>query len=110
MPFRRHANVRDHFHVSCFADDTGLKWMLLQGRSWRLFGLHAGPQRNSDNNIDLLLRNLDTSLQPVSPVQNRDCSRERGRGSTSLKACWKATSCGRDRVTVASAMTLFFSR
>ncbi|HBK88886.1 MAG: RdgB/HAM1 family non-canonical purine NTP pyrophosphatase [Cyclobacteriaceae bacterium] len=53
--------VRDHFHVSCFADDTGLEVDALQGAPGVYSARYAGPQRNSDDNIDLLLRNLDTS-------------------------------------------------
>lgn len=53
--------VRDHFHISCFADDTGLEVDALQGAPGVYSARYAGPQRNSDDNIDLLLRNLDTS-------------------------------------------------
>ncbi|HQQ97286.1 MAG TPA: RdgB/HAM1 family non-canonical purine NTP pyrophosphatase [Cyclobacteriaceae bacterium] len=53
--------VRDHFHISCFADDTGLEVDALQGAPGVYSARYAGPQRDSNDNIDLLLRNLDTS-------------------------------------------------
>lgn len=53
--------VRDHFNISCFADDTGLEVDALQGAPGVYSARYAGPQRDSDDNIDLLLRNLDTS-------------------------------------------------
>ncbi len=53
--------VRDHFNISCFADDTGLEVDALQGAPGVYSARYAGPQRDADDNIDLLLRNLDTS-------------------------------------------------
>lgn len=53
--------VRDHFHISCFADDTGLEVDALQGAPGVYSARYAGPQRDSGDNIDLLLSNLDTS-------------------------------------------------
>lgn len=48
-------NYRQH----CFADDTGLEVRSLQNEPGVYSARYAGPQRNSDDNIDLLLRKLN---------------------------------------------------
>lgn len=53
--------VTDHFQISCFADDTGLEVDALQGAPGVYSARYAGPQRNANDNIDLLLRNLETT-------------------------------------------------
>src|SRR5262245_32506698 len=63
--------VLDRYKVSCFADDTGLEVEALHGepgvysaRYARLHGVvgQAGNQKNSEDNIQLLLKKL-TGLQ-----------------------------------------------
>lgn len=50
--------VFERYHVSCFADDTGLEVESLHGEPGVYSARYAGPQRNNDDNIDLLLANL----------------------------------------------------
>lgn len=50
--------VHHHYHVPCFADDTGLEVEALHGAPGVYSARYAGPQRNSDDNITLLLNNL----------------------------------------------------
>lgn len=52
------AYVWQHFGVSCFADDTGLEVAALNGAPGVYSARYAGPQRNSTDNINLLLQNL----------------------------------------------------
>lgn len=42
----------------CFADDTGLELDALNGKPGVLSARYAGEKKNSDDNIDLLLKNL----------------------------------------------------
>jgi len=50
--------VWENFGVSCFADDTGLEVESLQGAPGVLSARYAGPQRNTRDNMALLLSNL----------------------------------------------------
>jgi XTP/dITP diphosphohydrolase len=50
--------VFNNFKVSCFADDTGLEVTSLNGDPGVYSARYAGPQRNSTENINLLLKNL----------------------------------------------------
>lgn len=50
--------VYHHYHVPCFADDTGLEVDALDGAPGVYSARYAGPQRSSEDNIELLLRNL----------------------------------------------------
>ncbi|AYB30342.1 RdgB/HAM1 family non-canonical purine NTP pyrophosphatase [Chryseolinea soli] len=50
--------VHTHYNIPCFADDTGLEVAALQGRPGVDSAHYAGPQRSSDDNIALLLKNL----------------------------------------------------
>ncbi len=52
------AYVYEHFGMPCFADDTGLEVEALAGAPGVYSARYAGPQRNSEDNIDLLLKNL----------------------------------------------------
>jgi XTP/dITP diphosphohydrolase len=47
-----------HFDVSCFADDTGLEVEALNGAPGVYSARYAGEQRDSEANINLLLKNL----------------------------------------------------
>lgn len=57
--------VFDNYHTSCFADDTGLEVEALQGDPGVMSARYAGLQKDSHDNIDLLLKNLLN-------VKNRD--------------------------------------
>jgi XTP/dITP diphosphohydrolase len=50
--------VWQHYQINCFADDTGLEVEALQGAPGVYSARYAGPQRNSQDNIYLLLQNL----------------------------------------------------
>lgn len=50
------------YGVPCFADDTGLEVAALNGAPGVFSARFAGPQRNSDDNIRLLLRKLESSI------------------------------------------------
>lgn len=50
--------VWDHFKINCFSDDTGLEVEALHGDPGVRSARYAGPQRNPDDNMDLLLQNL----------------------------------------------------
>jgi XTP/dITP diphosphohydrolase len=53
------AYVHLHYHIPCFADDTGLEVDALNGAPGVLSARYAGEQRNSNDNILLLLQNLE---------------------------------------------------
>lgn len=50
--------VFDKYHHACFADDTGLEVESLNGAPGVYSARYAGEQKNSDDNIDLLLQNM----------------------------------------------------
>jgi XTP/dITP diphosphohydrolase len=50
--------VLANYGVPCFADDTGLEVESLDGKPGVYSARYAGPQRNSSDNINLLLREL----------------------------------------------------
>ena len=50
--------VFDKYHVPCFADDSGLEVDALNGAPGVYSARYAGPQRDHNDNIDLLLKNL----------------------------------------------------
>ncbi len=50
--------VHRHYRVDCFADDTGLEVDALGGQPGVDSAHYAGPQRNAEDNMNLLLRNL----------------------------------------------------
>ncbi len=53
--------VWQHYHHSCFADDTGLEVAALNKAPGVYSARYAGPQRSSADNMDLLLRNLENA-------------------------------------------------
>jgi XTP/dITP diphosphohydrolase len=50
--------VFQHFRVPCFADDSGLEVEALNNAPGVYSARYAGSHRNSEDNIDLLLKNL----------------------------------------------------
>jgi XTP/dITP diphosphohydrolase len=50
--------VWENYGINCFADDTGLEVFSLNNEPGVRSARYAGPQRNSEDNIDLLLTNL----------------------------------------------------
>jgi XTP/dITP diphosphohydrolase len=50
--------VFEKYNHACFADDTGLEVDALNGNPGVLSARYAGDQKNSDDNIKLLLKNL----------------------------------------------------
>jgi XTP/dITP diphosphohydrolase len=50
--------VFDKYKVPCFADDTGLEVEALNNAPGVYSARYAGSQRNADDNINLLLKNL----------------------------------------------------
>jgi XTP/dITP diphosphohydrolase len=50
--------VFDHYHVPCFADDTGLEVDALNSEPGVLSARYAGEHRNDQDNINLLLSRL----------------------------------------------------
>jgi len=54
--------VYDRFHLPCFADDTGLEVEALQGAPGVFSARYAGERKDSEDNINLLLKNLSGTL------------------------------------------------
>lgn len=52
--------VYKHFGLSCFADDTGLEVDSLNGAPGVISARYAGTHRNSEENMNLLLKNLES--------------------------------------------------
>jgi len=50
--------IKTHYGLDCFADDTGLEVMALDGAPGVYSARYAGPQRNADDNMNLLLTEL----------------------------------------------------
>lgn len=61
--------VYQHYQVNCFADDTGLEVDALQGQPGVYSARYAGPQRNSEDNMQRLLSEL--ANQPNRAAQFR---------------------------------------
>lgn len=51
--------VVENFKVNCFADDTGLEIDALNGAPGVYSARYAGAQKNSDDNMDLVLKKLE---------------------------------------------------
>ncbi len=51
--------VADQFDLNCFADDTGLEVETLNGEPGVYSARYAGEQKNSEDNMDLLLQKLE---------------------------------------------------
>ncbi|GGC07917.1 RdgB/HAM1 family non-canonical purine NTP pyrophosphatase [Dyadobacter sediminis] len=50
--------VWKNFGINCFADDSGLEVAALNGEPGVKSARYAGPQRNADDNMDLLIEKL----------------------------------------------------
>lgn len=50
--------IKKHYGYNCFADDTGLEVEALHGAPGVFSARYAGPKRNDNDNMDLLLNNL----------------------------------------------------
>lgn len=53
--------IKTNYGYDCFADDTGLEVDTLNGEPGVFSARYAGKQRNANDNMDLLLRNLKDS-------------------------------------------------
>ena len=53
--------IKEHYGYDCFADDTGLEVEALQGEPGVFSARYAGEQRNADDNMNKLLKNLENS-------------------------------------------------
>ncbi len=53
--------VKLHYGYNCFADDTGLEVEALNGEPGVFSARYAGPQRDANDNMDLLLENLKST-------------------------------------------------
>ncbi|MFD2551006.1 non-canonical purine NTP diphosphatase [Bizionia sediminis] len=51
--------IKTHYGYDCFADDTGLEVTALHGEPGVYSARYAGPQRNADDNMTKLLKNLE---------------------------------------------------
>lgn len=51
--------IFDRYKVNCFADDTGLEIDALNGEPGVFSARYAGPQRNSKENVSLVLQKMD---------------------------------------------------
>ncbi|WP_460218497.1 non-canonical purine NTP diphosphatase [Psychroserpens sp. MEBiC05023] len=51
--------IKEHYGFNCFADDTGLEVEALDGEPGVFSARYAGKQRDANDNMNLLLKNLE---------------------------------------------------
>lgn len=51
--------IYDKYNVDCFADDTGLEISALNGEPGVYSARYAGPEKDSEKNMDLVLKKLE---------------------------------------------------
>jgi len=51
--------IKNKYGFDCFADDTGLEVVTLNGEPGVYSARYAGPQKNDEDNIQLLLKKMD---------------------------------------------------
>src|SRR5690554_6688554 len=51
--------IYDKYNVDCFADDTGLEISALNGEPGVYSARYAGPEKDSEKNMDLVLKRLE---------------------------------------------------
>ncbi|QDH78333.1 non-canonical purine NTP diphosphatase [Echinicola soli] len=56
--FQKARHVFENYGVSCFADDTGLEVVALEGAPGVYSGRYAGEPRSDERNVALLLKNM----------------------------------------------------
>lgn len=57
--FQKARYLHEHYHVDCFADDTGLEVEALNGAPGVYSGRFAGEPRSDERNVNLLLHKLE---------------------------------------------------
>lgn len=57
--FQKALFVADKYGVNCFADDTGLEIDALKGEPGVYSARYAGPKKNADDNMNLVLNKLE---------------------------------------------------
>lgn len=65
--------VFEHYNVACFADDTGLLVKALNNEPGVYSARYAGPECNSDRNMELLLENLIEKNDRTAKFQTVIC-------------------------------------
>src|SRR5690606_17809283 len=64
--FQKARYVNAHYHVDCFADDTGLEVDALDGAPGVYSGRFAGDPRSDARNISLLLEKMDGKVNRIA--------------------------------------------
>ena len=57
--FQKAQYIYDHYGVDCFADDTGLEVIALEGAPGVYSGRYAGEPRSDERNVQLLLKQME---------------------------------------------------
>ncbi len=65
--------VRDKLHIDCFADDTGLEVMALNGAPGVFSARYAGPAKDSGANCAKLLQDLEGESQRKAQFRTVIC-------------------------------------